>query len=90
MGRRLLAWWEGLAPRRQLQVAIPAMLVLLYGVHDLFFPLLSSRKALTYAVMECVPLALIVTWATQNELRRRQAAQDAELPEDAGRPPVDR
>ena len=76
MGRRLLAWWESLAPRRQVLIGIPTAFVLLFAVHEAFFPLLTWKKSLTYAVMECVPLALLLAWTTQNELRRRQRAAD--------------
>ena len=77
MGRRLLTWWESLAARHQILVAAPVAFVLLYIIHDAFFPLLTPRKALTYALMECLPLALLLTWATQNELRRRADAASA-------------
>ncbi len=73
MGRRLLNWWEALPGRRQVLYAIPVSAALLFCFHEAFFPLLSWTESLTYAVMECVPVALLVAWATQNELRRRAA-----------------
>lgn len=72
MGRRLLAGWEALAPRHQVLVATPLALLVLFGVHEAFFPLLTWKRSLMYAVMECVPLALVVTFATQVELVRRE------------------
>jgi len=71
MGSKLLSKWESLPPRRQVAYATPTLLVLLFGFHEAFFPLLEWTQSLTYAVMECVPLALVVTFATQTELTRR-------------------
>ncbi|MCW2955277.1 MAG: hypothetical protein JWO69_146 [Thermoleophilia bacterium] len=84
MGRRILTRWESLPPRRQVLWGIPVALVVLYLVHDLLFPRLSHQEAITYAVMECVPLALLLTWTTQNELRRRRAQEQS--PPDASDP----
>ena len=63
--------------RSRVLVAIPGAFVALFAFHEAFFPLLSWGQSLTYAVMECVPVALVIAWATQNELRRRAAAADA-------------
>ncbi|MCW2923391.1 MAG: hypothetical protein JWM98_795 [Thermoleophilia bacterium] len=84
MGRRLLGWWEALPDRRRVLYGIPVALVVLFAFHQAFFPLLDWQRSLTYAVMECVPVALAFAWATQNELRRR-ADRDAR----ADDPPVD-
>jgi hypothetical protein len=78
MGRRLLTRWESLAPRQQIAVATPVALLLLLGFHEAFFPLLTWQRSLTYAVMECVPAALGVTFATQTELARRRRGDDSE------------
>lgn len=81
MHRRLLAWWETLAPRHQIFVATPAAFIALFLIHwSPIFPLLTWKKALIYATMECVPVALVLTFATQSELARRDRAQhDAEV-----------
>lgn len=73
MARRLQAWWEGLAGRTRVLVAIPVAFVLLFLFHHAF-PLLSTGDRLLYAAMEAVPVALVVAWATENELRRRRDA----------------
>lgn len=75
MGERLLRWWETREPRTRVLVAIPISFVVLFMFHQ-FFPLLSTGDRLLYAAMECIPLALLIAWATQNELRRR-AEQEA-------------
>ena len=78
MMRRLLTWWESLPPRRQIMVATPVAFLLLFLIHASgLFPLLTIKRALTYAVMECVPVALVVTFATQTELARRAHAAKA-------------
>lgn len=71
MERRLLAWWEALQPRTRVLVAIPVAFVVLFMFHQ-FFPKLSTGDRLTYAAMECIPVALLIAWATENELRRRR------------------
>ena len=70
-------WWEALDGRGRMLFGTPAALVVLFGFHEAFFPLLDWQRSLTYAVMEAVPVALLVAWATQNELRRRAAADHA-------------
>lgn len=71
MGARLLAWWEGLQGRTRVFVAIPLAWVVLFVFHQAF-PLLSNWDRALYATMEAVPIALLVAWATENELRRRR------------------
>lgn len=75
MGRRVLGWWEALPGRRQVPVGMVVAFVVLYCFHQAFFPLLDWKRSGMYAVMECVPVALLMAWATQNELRRRAIAQ---------------
>jgi len=86
MGRRLLTWWEALPGRRRVLYAIPVAALALFAFHEAFFPRLTWGDSLLYSVMECVPVALLVAWATENELRRRAAAErrarGEELPED--------
>jgi hypothetical protein len=87
MLRRLLHLWESLPARHQIMVATPIAFVLLFLIHASgLFPLLTIRRALTYALMECIPVALVVTFATQTELARRaSAAENDDLDsEDAG------
>jgi hypothetical protein len=76
MGRRLLGWWEALPGRSRVLYGIPLALVVLFGFHEAFFPLLDWKRSLTYAVMECVPVSLALAFATQNELRRRAERDD--------------
>lgn len=71
MARRLLGWWEALPGGRRVAYGIPAAAVALFAFHHAF-PLLSWQQRLGYALMEAVPLALLVAWATENELRRRR------------------
>lgn len=71
MGARLLAWWEGLQARTRVLAAIPAAWVVLFVFHQAF-PRLSNWDRALYATMEAVPIALLVAWATENELRRRR------------------
>jgi hypothetical protein len=75
MGRRLLSWWEGLSGRTRVLVGIPLSFVILFLFHEAFFPRLTIGDSLLYAGMEAVPLALVLAWATQNELRRRADAE---------------
>lgn len=79
MARRLLDRWEALQARHQVMVSAPVLAVLLFVVHEAFFPRLQWHDSLLYALMECVPLALVVTFATQSELARRERG-DAEPP----------
>lgn len=74
MGRRLLRWWESLPGRGRVLIGIPVAWVLLFGFHQAF-PLLSQLDRAMYATMEAVPIALVLAWATQNELRRRADAE---------------
>lgn len=74
MGRRLLTWWESLPGRAQVLIGIPGAWVALFTFHQAF-PRLTQLERATYATMEAVPLALVIVWATQNELRRRADAQ---------------
>ncbi len=55
---------------------IPIAWVVLFAFHQMF-PLLTQPERAMYAVMEAVPLALVLAWATQNELRRRLERSDA-------------
>jgi hypothetical protein len=70
MGQKLISWWEGLEGRTRVLAGIPIAFVVLFLFHQ-FFPLLSTGDRLLYAAMEAVPVALVMAWATQNELRRR-------------------
>ena len=74
MGRRLVSWWESLPGRVRVLVGIPLAWVVLFVFHQAF-PLLSQLERATYATMEAVPIALLLAWATQNELRRRADAE---------------
>lgn len=74
MGRRLVSWWESLPGRGRVLVGIPLAWVVLFLFHQAF-PLLSQLERATYATMEAVPIALLLAWATQNELRRRADAE---------------
>lgn len=89
MARRLQAWWEGLEGRTRVLVAIPAAFVVLFLFHHAF-PRLSTGDRLLYAAMEAVPVALVVAWATENELRRRreQSAGEADTDPTDGEPPA--
>lgn len=71
MGPRLLAWWESLQGRTRVLAAIPVAWIFLFMFHQMF-PLLSNAERALYATMEAVPIALLVAWATENELRRRR------------------
>jgi hypothetical protein len=71
MGQRLLTWWETRQPRTRVLAGIPIAFVVLFMFHQ-FFPKLSTGDRLMYSAMECVPLALVIAWATENELRRRR------------------
>lgn len=57
-------------------VGTPLAFIVLFCFHEAFFPLLDWHQSLLYAVMECVPVALLLAWATQNELRRRAARME--------------
>jgi hypothetical protein len=76
MGRTLITWWEALPGRSRVLIGIPVAALVLFLFHEAFFPLLSWKQSLMYAVMECVPVALVLAWATQNELRRRAERDD--------------
>ena len=85
MPRRFLSWWESLPARRQVLVASPAIAVVLFCVHEAFFPLLEWHDSLLYAVMECVPVALVLAFATHTELTRRALdTPDTSDPDAAG------
>lgn len=58
-------------------VSIPLAFVVLFLFHHAF-PLLSTGERLLYAAMEAVPVALVIAWATENELRRRRDQADRE------------
>lgn len=77
MGRRLLAYWESLPPRRQVLVGAPTLFVALLAIHLVGFPNLTFARSLAYALMEALPLTLVVTYATQVELVRRETAAAA-------------
>ena len=91
MLRRMLHLWESLPARRQILVATPIAFVLLFLIHASgLFPLLTIQRALMYAAMECVPVALVVTFATQTELARRASvarAAEAEIEPEVGAEP---
>ncbi len=70
MSRPILDRWETLTDRGRILTAIPLAWAALFAFHQLF-PLLSQVQRATYATMEAVPVALVVAWATKNELRRR-------------------
>lgn len=72
MAQRILSWWEGMPGRGRVLVGIPVAMAVLFAFHHAF-PLLSWHERLMYAAMEAVPVALLVAWATENELRRRAA-----------------
>lgn len=76
MGRRLLSWWEALPDRGRVAWGIPVALLVLFAFHEAFFPLLTWQRSLMYAVMEAVPVSLVVAFATKNELRRRADRRD--------------
>ena len=78
MARSILSRWESLPPRRQIQLGIPLAFLVLFAVHEAFFPNLTLGRTLGYALMESVPLALVVTYATQVELARRAQQQEQE------------
>lgn len=79
MFRNLITKWEKLAPRKQILVATPIAFVVLFLFHwSPIFPLLDWKESLTYAAMECIPVALIVTFATQSELARREHQNEQE------------
>lgn len=86
MGRRLLSWWESLSGRGRVLLGIPVVWVALFAFHQAF-PRLSQLERAMYATIEAVPIALLLAWATQNELRRRadaeQRAPDRSDPDDA-------
>lgn len=56
--------------RGRILVGIPIAYVILFVFHQAF-PKLTLGDRLMYSAMECVPLALVFAFATQNELRRR-------------------
>ena len=74
MGRRLLSWWESLPGRGRVLVGIPIAWAVLFVFHQAF-PLLSQLERALYASMEAVPIALVLAWASENELRRRAEAE---------------
>jgi hypothetical protein len=76
MSRRFLNRWEVLTGRGRELVGIPVAWVVLFLFHQMF-PLLSQVDRAMYATMEAVPVALVLAWATQNELRRRAERADA-------------
>ena len=80
MARRILAFWESLPPRKQVLFGAPTMFVLLLAVHLVGFPHLTFARSCAYAIMEAVPLALVVTYATQVELVRRETASGGAAP----------
>lgn len=57
-------------------MGIPVAWAVLFAFHQMF-PLLTQLERAMYATMEAVPLALVLAWATQNELRRRHERGDA-------------
>lgn len=77
MTRRLLARWEALPARWQIIVSTPTLFVVIVLGHVAFFPLVGWVQAIGYAAMEAVPLALVVTFATQVELAKRRRTEDA-------------
>lgn len=70
MGRRILTRWEALSDRGRIIAGIPIAWTVLFAFHQMF-PLLSKLERAVYATMEAVPVALVLAWATKNELRRR-------------------
>jgi hypothetical protein len=74
MGRRIVTWWESLSGRGRVLVGIPVAWIVLFIFHQAF-PLLSQVDRAVYATMEALPVALLLAWATQNELRRRAEAE---------------
>lgn len=70
MGRRIIEWWESRSGRDRVLIGIPVAAVVLFMFHQMF-PLLSWQERLLYSVMEAIPVALLMAWATENELRRR-------------------
>lgn len=74
MSRRLLTWWESRSGRARVLIGIPVAWAMLFLFHQAF-PLLSQLERAMYATMEAVPLALLIAWATENELRRRAEAE---------------
>ncbi len=76
MARRILNWWEGLSGKGRVLFGIPVAWVVLFAFHQMF-PLLSNWDRALYATMEAVPVALVLAWATQNEMRRRAERADA-------------
>lgn len=82
MAKRILSWWEGMSGRGRVLVGIPVAMAVLFAFHHAF-PLLSWHERLMYAAMEAVPVALLLAWATENELRRRaDCAGDTERADD--------
>lgn len=72
MGHRLLRRWESLAARHQIAVLLPVSLVVLVLIHLVFFPHLTFGRSLMYAVMEALPLTLLLVLVTQAEVARRR------------------
>lgn len=62
---------------------MPTLLVLLFAVHEGFFPLLSWPRSLLYSVMWAIPFSLGLVFATQVEVARR--AREADAADDASR-----
>jgi hypothetical protein len=69
-----MGWWESQTGRTHVLLGIPIAWIVLFAFHQMF-PLLSQLQRAMYATMEAVPVALVVAWATQNELRRRAEAE---------------
>lgn len=76
MSRRILARWESLSDRGRILWGIPIAWAVLFAFHQMF-PLLGQVERAVYATMEAVPVALVVAWATKNELRRRAERAEA-------------
>lgn len=76
MGQRLVTWWESLQGRTRVFVAIPCAFVFLFVFHQAF-PRLDQGERVLYSLMEAVPIALVVAWATENEMRRRRELEEA-------------
>lgn len=69
-------------------IAFPVAWVFLFVFHQAF-PLLSNGERALYATMEAMPVALVVAWATENELRRRAEREARERGRTESADPLD-
>jgi hypothetical protein len=77
----LVARWEQLPGRMQFACSFLVLGLMLLAIHLIGFPKLTFGRSLSYAIGESVPIALVITGASQAEAARRRARDEQDHPE---------